>query len=57
MNIDLEHDTTADEAQDFLDAICAKFNVLAKCYGVEGLKDVSYLNIKGLYDDNLHADK
>ena len=53
----LEHDLTEQEAQAMLDGLCAKFNVLAKCYGVEGLHDVSYLEVKGVYDDNFHGEK
>jgi hypothetical protein len=57
MTVLFEEDLTEKEAQEFLDAICSKFNVIAKCYGIEGLNDVSYLEVKGLYDDNLHAKK
>lgn len=55
MNMVLEEEMTEKEAQEILDAICSKFNIVAKCYGVEGLNDVSYLEVSGLYDDNFHG--
>ena len=48
---------TESEAREILDGICSKFNVLAKTQNNEGLDDVSYLEIKGIYDDNFHSNE
>lgn len=55
MNYQINWENLTDiEAQEILDAICAKFNVLAKTQNNEGIDDVSYLDINGIYDDNFH---
>lgn len=47
---------TKEEAQEIANLLCASYSIIAKCYGVEGLNDVSYLTVAGVYDDNFHGD-
>ncbi len=57
MNYKIDWDKlTEAEASDILSLICGKFNVLARTPGINAMLDVSYLDIKGIYDDNLHAE-
>lgn len=44
---------TKKEAEEILTGICASFNVLAKCWDVEGLNQVSYLEIDGPYTEDI----
>ena len=53
--IDIKKITERD-AQALLDLICAKFNVVAKSFNDSKKHDVSYLEINGEYDDNLHTE-
>lgn len=46
---------TEKEAQTIALNLCSAFNVVAKCHGNKEFQDVSYLEIRGIYDDNFHA--
>jgi hypothetical protein len=48
---------TESEAREILEGICDKFKVLSKTENHEGLDDVSYLQIDGIYNENAKHSK
>lgn len=57
MSYQVNWDTmTVAEAQQLADALASAFSLTAKCIGCEGVRDVSYLTVESVYDDQLHSE-
>lgn len=54
MQLDWEN-MSIEEAQKIADRLTITFSIAAKCYGSKEVLDVSYLEVQGIYDDNLHT--
>lgn len=48
---------TEKEAQTIANLLASGFNLVAKSVQDNKLHDVSYLKVKGIYDDNIHSNE
>lgn len=46
---------TVDEAQVLADELASAFSLTVKCYGLDEIKDVEFITVVNVYDDNFHA--